>query len=97
MATSSPYQRIILYDVSWQTYESLLANYVDCPVPRFTFDRGSLEILANLPMEHERVNRTVASLVEYVALEQELDFRNFGSIIFTRKDLERGFEPDTCF
>lgn len=99
MATviSPPEQRVILYDVSWETYDCLLSNYVDCQVPRLTYDRGTLEILGELTYEHERINSILASLVEWVAIEQEIDLCNLGSMTFTLKDLAVGFEPDTCF
>src|SRR5262249_51872696 len=91
-----PDQRMILRNVSWETYERLLADHRDCSAPRFTYDRGTLEIMSPLP-EHEESNRTLALLVEVVAEERELDIRNLGSTTFKREDLERGFEPDSCF
>ncbi len=47
--------------------------------------------------EHEEYNRTIALLVEIFAVEAGLDVRNVGSMTFQREDLERGFEPDSCF
>jgi Uma2 family endonuclease len=46
---------------------------------------------------HERPNRLISLLVEIVAEEIELDLVNLGSTTFRREDLQRGFEPDTCF
>ena len=40
-------QRIILGGVSWATYESLLADFVDRSTPHFTYDQGVLEIMAS--------------------------------------------------
>jgi hypothetical protein len=39
-------QRIVLHDVSWETYEHLLADHIDSSAPRFTYDRGQLEIVS---------------------------------------------------
>src|SRR5215207_8983442 len=96
MATvkSPPEQRTILYDVSWATYEQLLADNIDRPVPRFTYDRGTLEILVALSTEHEETKHTLATLVELIAVEQGLDIRTVGSMTFKREDLAQGFEPD---
>lgn len=47
--------------------------------------------------EHEEINRAVALLVELVAAELDIDTRNLGSTTFRREDMERGFEPDSCF
>jgi Uma2 family endonuclease len=46
---------------------------------------------------HERPNHLIAQLVEVVAEELDLDLENLGSTTFKREDLQRGFEPDTCF
>ncbi len=91
-----PDQRVVLGNVSWEVYEGLLANHLDSSAPRFTYDRGTLEIMSPLP-KHEEDNRALASLVENVAVEWRMSFRNLGSTTFKREDLGRGFEPDSCF
>jgi Uma2 family endonuclease len=98
MATvvSPPEQRVVLHGVSWETYESLLADHVDRSVPHFTYDRGELEILSP-STTHEEDNRTLALLVEIVASELSIDVRNVGSMTFRRRELKQGFEPDTSF
>ena len=37
---SSPEAIVTLHGVSWRTYESLLADFVDRSVPHFAYDRG---------------------------------------------------------
>jgi Uma2 family endonuclease len=98
MATviSPPEEKILLHDVSWETYEQLLANYIDSSSPRFAYDGGVLEIMI-LSAKHEEPNRTIALLVEVLAEEFDLEVRNLGSTTFKREDLEKGFEPDSCF
>jgi Uma2 family endonuclease len=96
MVASPPEQRLVLHGVSWDTYESLLADHLNSSVPHFTYDRGELEILSP-SAEHERDNRKLALLVEIVALEFGIDVDNVGSMTFKRRDLEQGFEPDTSF
>jgi Uma2 family endonuclease len=97
MATvlSAPEQRVVL-NVSWETYESLLADHLDCSSPRFTYDCGVLEIMSP-SSEHEKINRCIALLVDVLAEELDLDVENLGSTTFRREDLKRGFEPDSCF
>ena len=87
MATvlSLPEQRVILRGVSWGTYENLLSDHVDASAPRFTFDRGVLEIMSP-SSEHEEYNRTLALLVEVLAEELRMDIRNLGSTTFKRED-----------
>lgn len=95
-ALSHADQTVVLENVSWQTYEQLLDDLVDRSAPRLTYDRGVLEIMSPTP-EHERLNRTLAQLVEVVAEELQIETENLGSATFRREDLERGFEPDSCF
>ena len=49
-----PEQRFILENVSWETYEHLLSDHLDTSAPRFTFDRGRLEI-TRPSSEHEEL------------------------------------------
>ncbi len=89
-------QHVILRGVHWKTYERLLADFQDSHAVHFAYDRGVLEIMV-LSTKHEEPNRAIAFLVELLALEMNLNIRNLGSTTFTREDLDRGFEPDTCF
>ena len=89
-------QKVLLSNVSWETYERLLEDHRDSSAPRFTFDRGALEIMSPSP-EHEKFNRRIAQLVLAFAEEMGLESEDLGSTTFRREDLERGFEPDSCF
>jgi Uma2 family endonuclease len=89
-------QHIVLYGISWETYERLLADLVDSSAPRLTFDQGVLEVMSPTA-EHEEYNRTLALLVEVVAEELQINVRRLGSTTFKRQDLLKGFEPDSCF
>ncbi len=89
-------QRVLLSNVSWETYERLLEDHLDSSAPRFTFDRGMLEIMSPSP-EHEAYNRSIALLVESLAEELGIDVYDLGSTTFRHEDIERGFEPDSCF
>ncbi len=89
-------QKVILHNVSWQLYERLLAEHVDVCNPRFAYDRGGLEIMV-ISFEHEELNRLIANLFTAIADEMGMDFINAGSTTFTREDLAKGIEPDTCF
>lgn len=89
-------QRVLLRNVSWITYQRLVAELQGQSTVRLVYDQGILEIMTPLP-EHERINRTISLLVEVVAEELDIDIENLGSTTFKRDDLERGFEADTCF
>ena len=47
--------------------------------------------------EHEVASHTLSLLVEILAEELNIDVYGLGSTTFNREDLERGFEPDSCF
>jgi Uma2 family endonuclease len=91
-----PEQKVILKGVSWETYERLLAEHEESSGTRFTYDEGMLEIMV-LSSQHEKPNRTLALLVEVLAEEMNLNIERLGSTTFKRKDLLKGFEPDSCF
>jgi len=88
--------KVILHNVSWETYERLLADHVDGSGPRFAYDRGEMEIMRPSP-EHEKINRRMAQLALAVADESGIEAEDLGSTTFRREDLDRGFEPDSCF
>lgn len=88
MATieTSEEQSMILYGISWETYERLLADHEDRSAPRFTYNQGTLEIMSPFP-QHERCTWAIDRLVEAVAERLDVDFVNLGSTTFKRKDI----------
>ena len=88
--------RVLLHNVSWETYERLLDEHNECSGPRFFYDDGNLEIMT-ISLEHEDPNRTLASLVELILFEWDVNFRRAGSNTYKSEKLQKGFEPDTSF
>ena len=95
-ALHSEEQRVVLHDISWDLYEALLCAHLDRSVPRFTYDRGELEIMSPSP-EHDQIKETVTLLINIVAEETGVNAMSYGSTTFRVKDRKRGFEPDACF
>jgi Uma2 family endonuclease len=93
---SPPEQRVVLCNVSWETYERILEDHLDSSAPRFTYDDGVLEIMSPSP-EHEWYNRLIADLVKLLARDLRIDVLDLGSTTFKRAAAKRGFEPDSCF
>lgn len=89
-------QRILLENVGWETYESLLSGRGENRVPRFTYDQGMLEVVSP-SSEHESVSYYIGLLVAVFAEETGVDVYGVGSTTFKRADVQRGFEPDACF
>ncbi|MDN5872310.1 MAG: Uma2 family endonuclease [Nitrococcus sp.] len=88
--------RVVLHDVSWGTYQRLLAEQGNRGNPRFTYDRGMLEIISPSG-EHEELKHTLALIVDALAEGLNIDTRGLGSTTFRRASLARGFAPDACF
>jgi Uma2 family endonuclease len=93
---SPPEARVILHNISWSLYEQLLAEHEEKSSPRFVYDRGELEITVP-SYEHEELNRLIDNCIAILAMEWNIEDCNAGSTTFKREDLERGFEPDSCF
>jgi Uma2 family endonuclease len=89
-------QRVMLHNVSWETYARLVDERGDRRVPRFAYDRGELEIMSP-STEHESVAYFLGLLVALFAGVTGVNVYGVGSTTFKREDLERGFEPDSCF
>ena len=88
--------RVLLREVSWTTYERLLTDDPDRCVPRYSYDRGVLEIVSP-STGHEDDGQNLVLFVEIVAAAWGIPLRNVGSMTYRRADLDRGFEPDVSF
>ncbi|MGK7876133.1 MAG: hypothetical protein AB4426_23400 [Xenococcaceae cyanobacterium] len=86
--------RIVLDNISWQTYEAMLKETGEHRTSRWVYDKGQLEIMTPL-MPHERNNRQIDRLIFVLAEELGLNISSVGSTTFKRKDLEGGSEPDS--
>jgi Uma2 family endonuclease len=92
---TQPEERIQLSGISWQTYETLLAELSYHRRLRLTYNRGILEIMAPSP-EHEFYKEIVGRFVETLAEELKIRIYPLGSTTFKRSELS-GAEPDKCF
>ncbi len=88
---------IILSNVAWETYRRFVEETMDkIRNPRFYYDEGNLLIMSVSP-EHEYYNRIIASLIDILAEQFQEDWLALGSTTYTKDDIEKGFEPDSCF
>ena len=93
----SQLERLVVLDrVTWDTYERLITEHGERGGTRFTYDEGVLQIMV-VSSRHEKPNRILSFLVEVLAEEWGIDIESFGSMTCKRKDLQKGFEPDSCF
>ncbi len=89
-------ERFVLNNVSWETYEQILKNYENSSAPRFTYDRGVLEIMSPLP-SHETDIDAFRQIVYEILDQRNINGKCLGSTTFRRKEWKRGAEPDACF
>lgn len=89
-------QRVVLRNISWQTFETMLAEMGNDRASRIVYDRGTLEIMTPL-MPHEYWNRLIERLIFVLGEELNLEILPTGSTTLKRKDLRRGAEPDSSY
>ena len=98
MATTSPLTaepRFLLNGVSWQFYETCLAEIGDRRV-RLTYHRGNIEMMSPSE-EHERFKYLLARLLELFTFELGIPIRGVGSTTWRRQEADAGLEPDECY
>jgi Uma2 family endonuclease len=88
-------QRIMLNNISWETYEALLREVGDSHV-RLTYDVGDLEIMT-LSFGHENSGEWIGRLIFFLALEMKVPLCSGGSTTLKNSLRKKGLEPDKCF
>jgi len=88
--------RVILHNVSWHTFESLLTDLGDRRKTLFHYLNGTLEIMSPLSL-HEGSNRFIDDLIRAFSDELEIDLRKLGSLLMKIPELKLGAEPDSCY
>jgi Uma2 family endonuclease len=88
--------RVILDNISWHTFENLLADLGDRRKTLFHYLNGTLEIMSPLSL-HEGSNRFIDDLIRAFSDELEIDLRKLGSLLMKIPELKLGAEPDSCY
>jgi Uma2 family endonuclease len=91
-----PEQRLLLHNVSWDSYVTIADALPDRPALRITYDRGNLEFMTTSP-QHEILKKWLGRMVETLAEEFNLPLFPAGNMTFRREELDRGLEPDDCY
>lgn len=86
----------VLHNVTWRTYQALLADIGEHRSARLAYDRGTLEI--KMPSKlHELINRLLERIITTLTEELGMNILSLGSTTFDSEDVEQGVEPDSCF
>jgi Uma2 family endonuclease len=91
-----PGQRVLLNDINWQEFESILEDLGEHRSARVAYEDGILEIMTPLP-EHESDKVLIGDLIKALLEELEIDFWQLGSTTFKNQLMNQGIEPDDCF
>lgn len=89
-------QRVILPDISWQQFETLLGELGDERTTYLTLDRKRLELMTPTE-EHRRCNQLIESLILLLADELNLPVKSIGAVMLKRADLLLATEPDASY
>ncbi|MBW4478714.1 MAG: Uma2 family endonuclease [Tolypothrix brevis GSE-NOS-MK-07-07A] len=89
-------QRTVLHNISWETFETLLAETGEDRGSRFAYEDGTLEIMTPL-FEHENPKSNFGNFIIALAEELEIEIRSAGSTTLKRRITKRGIEPDNCY
>jgi Uma2 family endonuclease len=90
----APGSQISIPNLTWQDYETLLADLGEQRRVRISYYQGTIEIMSPLA-RHERPHRIIADIVKAMLDSQQRDWEDFGSTTFRRPQIA-GLEPDTC-
>ena len=97
VATSPPAeQRVLLQNISWQLFESLLEELGENRSTRLAYHKGKLELMTPL-WEHENSNRLIDRLIITLIEELNLEYNLGGSMRVKRQDMAAGKEHDSCY
>lgn len=92
----NPGQQLLLKDVSWQQFETILEELGEGRAARLSYSNGVLEIMVPLP-EHEKDKEIIGELIRILLDPLQIDFEALGSTTFKNEQMKQAVEPDTCF
>ena len=88
--------RVLLTNISWETYEQISNALVDYSGARLNYYQGSLEIMTT-SYPHEMYASVLGDLLKAMANEMEIDFVSARTTTFKLSPKESGFEGDDTF
>ena len=91
-----PDKRVVIIDVTWDDYESLIDQIGEARSCRVAFDGKDIEMLTLGPF-HERQKSLLDWFIMIVAGELKIERQPMGSTTWKRKKLARAIESDLCY
>ena len=94
--TVPPGNQLLLKDITWQMFETLLTELGESRASRLSYSKGTLEIMMPLP-EHETGKENIGDFVKVLLEELDIEFWPLGSTTFKNENMGQGVEADACF
>ena len=91
-----PGQQLLLQDISWSDFESILEDLGEHRSSRISYSNGVMEIMVPLP-EHEKHKEIIGEIVRILLDRLEINFEGLGSTTFKNLPMAQAVEADTCF
>jgi Uma2 family endonuclease len=91
-----PGQQLLVEDVNWQQFETILAELGERRASRLSYSNGRLEIMVPLP-EHEKAKEIIGDMVKILLEARQIAFETLGSTTLKNERMSQAVEPDTCF
>jgi Uma2 family endonuclease len=88
--------RVVLRDIGWEGYETVLRLRGERRRPRLIYLDGSL-VLMSPSYRHERASERLGLFVAVVTAELDISCTPSGATTFRRRDLDKGVEGDKTF
>ena len=88
--------RVLMREVGWEGYESLLKLVGDRPSPRLAYLNGDVELMSP-GYQHESIGERLGLLVPLIVMGLGIPFQPAGLTTFRRRDLDRGIEGDKTY
>ena len=91
-----PGQQLLVEDVNWQQFESILAELGERRASRLSYSSGRLEIMVPLA-EHQKAKEIIGDMVKILLEARQIAFESLGSTTLKNERMSQAVEPDTCF
>jgi Uma2 family endonuclease len=94
--SSGAEQRITLFDIRWEHFESMLRMTEGQRGLRLTYLEGTLELMSP-SLQHGLLKKLIARLLEVYTLERDIELIGAGAATLKKRSARRGAEPDECY
>jgi Uma2 family endonuclease len=94
--TVPPGNQLLLRDITWQTFETLLTELGENRSSRLSYSNRTLEIMVPC-MEHEVNKVLIGDLLKILLEELDIEFWLLGSTTFKNAKIAQGVEADNSF